>query len=116
MLTEAPSDIVNPMEVGESLFNIGNLTDAVKFYRLALERMADNKDDPDRPWVLFQIANCIRREDPDNAYATYQELITEYPTSYWAPTAKTQQQVISWYRQTTPNTVLETHSSDPNNL
>jgi tetratricopeptide (TPR) repeat protein len=116
MLVDDPENIVNPLDVAESLFNTGNLKDAAKFYRLALQRSSTDKQVPDRPWILLQLANCIRHENPDRAYHIYQELISEYSGSYLVSTAKVQQLIISWFKEKKPITVLEKYGSDPNSL
>ena len=116
LLTDNPEKIVDPLDVAESLFNTGNLKDAAKFYQLALQRSSTDKQDPDRPWILLQLANCIRHENPDRAYNIYQELISEYSGSYLVSTARAQQLIISWFKEKEPITVLEKYGSDPNNL
>ncbi len=116
MLVDNSENIVNPLDVAESLFNNGNLKDAAKFYRLALQRSNTDKQDPDRPWILLQFANCIRHENPDQAYNIYQEFISEYSSSYLVSTARAQQLIISWFKEKKPITVLEKYGSDPNSL
>jgi tetratricopeptide (TPR) repeat protein len=116
LLVDNPDNIVDPLDVAESLFSTGNLKDAAKFYRLALQRSSTDKQDPDRPWILLQLANCFRHENPDRAYNIYQELISEYSGSYLVPTAKAQQSIISWFKEKKPITVLEKYGSDPNSL
>jgi len=116
MLVDNPENIVNPLDVAGSLFNTGNLKDAAKFYQLALQRSSTDKQDPDRPWILLQLANCIKHENPDRAYNIYQELISEYSDSYLVSTARTQQLIISWFKEKKPITVLEKYGSDPNSL
>lgn len=116
MLADNPENIVNPLDVAESLFNTGNLKDAAKFYQLALQRSRTDKQNPDQPWIVLQLANCIRHENPDRAYNIYQELISEYSDSYLVPTARAQQLIISWFKEKKPITVLEKYGSDPNSL
>ncbi len=116
MLADDPENIANPLDVAESLFSTGNLKDAAKFYRLALQRSSTDKQVPDRPWILLQLGNCIRHENPDRAYNIYQELISEYSDSYLVSTARAQQLIISWFKEKKPITVLEKYGSDPNSL
>lgn len=116
MLADNPENIANPLDVAESLFNTGNLKDAAEFYQLALQRSRTDKQNPDQPWILLQLANCIRHENPDRAYNIYQELISEYSDSYLVPTARAQQLIISWYKEKKPITILEKYGSDPNSL
>lgn len=82
-LIDNPQNVLDPLAVAEALFQRGNLKDAAKFYKLALQRMADKTEHPNRPWALFQAASCIRHDDPTGAYQLYQQLITEYPVSDW---------------------------------
>lgn len=116
ILEDNPENIVNPLDVAESLFSTGNLKDAAKFYQLALQRSNTDKQDPDRPWILLQLANCIRHTSAERAYNIYQELIDEYSNSYLVSTARAQQLTISWFKENKPITVLEKYGSDPNNF
>jgi tetratricopeptide (TPR) repeat protein len=111
-----PQSVVDPLAVAESLFHQGNLKTAAKFYNLALERSADETDNPNRPWAIFQAANCIRQDDPAGAYKLYQQLITQYPASDWTATAHSQQKIITWYQQNSPKKILEKYIRDPNSL
>jgi tetratricopeptide (TPR) repeat protein len=115
-LLDNPQSILDPLSVAQALFRRGSLSDAAKFYRLAIEAMADKIDHPDRPWALFQNANCIRRDDPLEAYKLYQQLIADYPNSHWTPAALAQQQIITWYQQNKPANTLEKYISEPNSF
>jgi len=115
-LINNPPGVLDPLAVAEALFRRGNLKDAAKFYKLALQRMADKTEHPNRPWAMFQAANCIRHDDPTGAYQLYQQLITEYPASDWTAAAHSQRQVITWYRQNKPKKILEKYIGDPNSL
>jgi tetratricopeptide (TPR) repeat protein len=111
-----PQSVVDPLAVAESLFHQGNLKAAAKFYNLALERLADETNNPNRPWAIFQAANCIRQDDPAGANKLYQQLITQYPASDWTAAAHSQQQIITWYQQNSPKKILEKYIRDPNSL
>jgi len=115
-LINNPQNVLDPLAVAEALFQQGNLKDAAKFYKLALERMADKTENPNRPWAMFQAANCIRHDDPTGAYQLYQQLINEYPASDWTAAAHSHLQVITWYRQNKPKKILERYIGDPNSL
>ena len=119
VLMDNPQNILDPMPIADALFHHGNMKDAARFYQLALKRMADETgktDYPNRPWALFQAANCIRRDDPLEAYKLYQKLISEYPNSNWTAAARARQEVIAWYQQNKPANVLEKYISEPNSL
>lgn len=116
VLMDNPQNILDPLSIADALSHHGNMKDAAKFYQLALKRMADETDHPGRPWALFQAANCIRRDDPLEAYKLYQQLISEYPNSNWTAVARARQEVIAWYQQNKPANVLEKYISEPNSL
>ncbi len=113
-LLDNPQNVINPLAAAEALFHRGNLKDAAKFYSLALKRMADRTDHPDRPWALFQAANCFRHDNPATALKLYQQLIAEYPASDWTAAAHSQQQIIAWHQQNISQNLLEKYISDPN--
>ncbi|HIJ67084.1 MAG TPA: tetratricopeptide repeat protein [Planctomycetes bacterium] len=115
-LISNPENVLDPLATAEALFQSGNLKDAAKFYRLALERIADKTEHPDRPWAMFQAANCLRHQQPTEAYKLYQQLINEYPSSDWTAAAYSHQQVIKWYQQDKPGQILEKYNSDPNSF
>ncbi|MHC5060368.1 MAG: tetratricopeptide repeat protein [Planctomycetota bacterium] len=115
-LIENPQNVINPLAVAESLFVQGNTKAAVKFYKIVIDRTADKKDHPDRPWALFQAANCLRHDDTAAASQFYQQLITEYPASDWTAAANSQRQIIAWRTQNNPKVILEKYISDPNSL
>lgn len=124
-LFENPEKIVDPLSTAQSLFIGDKMTDAAKFYKIALQRTdstdgtesADSTDNAfDRQWILFQMGNCLRKDNPDEAYKYYQQLIEEYPSSGWNSAALACQQVITWYEQTQPSNILEQYTSDPNSI
>lgn len=124
-LLENPEKIVDPLSAAQVLFVNNEMADAAKFYKIALQRTdstdgtesANSTDDAStRQWILFQIGNCLRKDDPDEAYKYYQQLIEEYPSSGWNAAALACQQVITWYKQTQPSNILEQYTSDPNSI
>ena len=115
-LINNPQNVLDPLAVAEALVQQKNLKGAAKFYNLALKQMAEKTENPNRPWAMFQAANCIRHHDPTEAYQLYQRLISEYPASDWTAAAHSHQQVITWYQQKKPQKILEKYISDPNSL
>ncbi len=127
-LLENPGKIVDPLSTAQALFLNDKMMDAAKFYQIALQRndstdKTDSTDSTDktdnvydRQWILFQIGNCLRKDDPDRAHKYYQQLIEEYPSSGWATAARTCQEVITWYKQNSPSVILEKYTSDPNSI
>lgn len=108
-LAEQPDKVGDPLELGEILFSGGNLEEAVKFYREALKRTDPNDPDApnDRPWILFQIGNCLRDHDRPAAAKIYGQLLTEYPQSPWTELGKAEGKLIEWYLRDEPHKLLE---------
>ena len=104
----------NPFELAEILFLAGHLKESAVFYEQALEQIKteDPKSILDRAWVLFQIGNCLKTEDPKTAKEMYRQLITEYPDSIWTNLAKTQDKIINWYQTDKPKELIKEISSD----
>lgn len=103
-LAQDPEKLDNPLELGEIVFVSGNVKEASIFYSEALKRKDPNDVSVswDRAWILFQIGNCLRNEDPPAAAKIYQQLLTEYPNSPWADLAKARSNLIAWYLKDEP--------------
>lgn len=115
-LLEKPDIIVNPLAVADELYKGTDYDNAVKFYNLALKRMSTQTDPPDRPWALFQAANCLRHADTAEAAKLYQQLISEFPNSHWTPAAMLQNSIITWSAANNPLKLMEKYLSDPNSI
>ncbi len=107
-LLKHPDQLGNPFELGEVLFLSGRLKQAEVFYRQALGRSGadDSGSAQDRDWILFQIANCLREDNPPEALKLYRQLIAEYPDSPWTELAKAQEKLIDWYQKDKPWTLI----------
>ncbi len=105
--------IRSPLELAEVLFRGGQLKEAVKCYRDALEQMsADaNSISEDKAWILFQIGNCLQKDDPPAALQMYKQLIMGYPNSLWTDSAKAKVNLIDWYIKDEPNVLLEQYKT-----
>jgi len=108
-LTKNPEKISNPFELGEILFVSGNLKEAAMFYSEALKRKDPNDvgGSQDRAWILFQIGNCLCKDDMQVAAKMYQQLLTEYPNSPWAPFATARNNLIAWYLKDEPLKLIQ---------
>ncbi|MBN2183550.1 MAG: tetratricopeptide repeat protein [Sedimentisphaerales bacterium] len=108
-LSENPQKIDNPFELGEVLFHNGNYIEAVLFYKEALSRTSLNSPNSaaERAWILFQLGNCLRKNDMTEAAKMYSRLVTEYPDSLWAQMAMIQNQLITWYQKDNPQKLIE---------
>ena len=108
-LSQHPEQLENPFELAEVLFHSGHLKQAEKCYRQALSRSSrDETDSPGtRAWILFQIGNCLRNDDPAAAMETYRQLIAEHPNSLWVDLAKARSSLINWYQQNKPRMLID---------
>ena len=108
-LAKNPEKLVNPLELGEILFVSGNLKEAAMFYSEALKRKDPNDAgaSSERAWILFQIGNCLRNDDMPAAAKMYQQLLTEYPNSPWAPLATARNNLIAWYLKDEPLKLIQ---------
>jgi len=108
-LSQHPDRMNNPLELGEVLFLSGHLKEAAIAYQQALNRTEANNvnSSGDRAWIMFQIGNCLRNDDPPAAAKTYKQLIQEYPNSPWTEFAKTEDKLIEWYQKDTPEKLVD---------
>jgi len=108
-LSQHPEQLSSPFELAEILFRSGNLKEAAVFYQQALNKTnpKDAASASNRAWILFQIGNCLRNDEPQNAMKTYRQLITEYPGSPWTEIAKARDKLTDWYQKDDPKTVIE---------
>ena len=112
-----PEQIKNPFELAEVLFHSGRLKEAAICYQQVLLRTDPNQPagawagqpDPNRQidWILFQIGNCLRNDDPPKAMEVYSRLCNDHAGSMWADLAKARSMLLSWYRQDEPRKLIE---------
>jgi hypothetical protein len=104
-----PNLISNPFELAEILFKSGRQVQAGICYKQALKVLP--ADDPnvatERAWILFQIGNCLKDEDPNTARESYAELIRTHSNSPWAEIAKARYGIIEWYQQDNPGELIQ---------
>jgi len=108
-LTQKPGQLKNPFELAEVLFLSGHAKKARMFYQEALNRKDPNDLDSaqERAWILFQIGNCLRNDEPQSAKNTYRQLIAEYPDHLWSDIAKIQEKLLDWYLNDKPDMLIK---------
>lgn len=109
-LVKQPDKVRNPLELAEILFLCGYPKQAAVFYQQALNIPKDANDANsvcDKTWILFQIGNCLRDDDPPTAKKMYEQLIAEFPNCLWAGSAKCQMSLISWLENDKPKKLIE---------
>jgi tetratricopeptide (TPR) repeat protein len=107
-LLKHPDRVRDPLELAELLFLSGRPTEAILFYGQALERTGagDAATGPDRAWILFQLANCLRETNLAQAQEKYAQLISEFPDSPWTDLAQAQSQLVNWYQNDRPQQLV----------
>ena len=110
-LSQHLDNLRNSFELGETLFLSGNLKEAAIFYQEALKRKSpdDVGSARNRAWILFQIGNCLRNDDPITAMKMYGQLITEYPNSPWKELAGARSKLLNWYLTDKPGELIAEH-------
>ena len=111
-LAQHPDRSDNPFALGEVLYYSGHLKEAAVFYQEALKRKSSDKagSDQDRAWILFQMGNCLRGDDPLTAKKMYGLLIAEYSDSPWVDLAKAREGLIDWQQKDKPRTLIAAES------
>jgi tetratricopeptide (TPR) repeat protein len=115
MLAE-PEKIVDPLGVGDALYAAKKYSAAAGFYQVAVDRAAAQKQPLNKAWALFQLANSLRFDDPANAVAAYEQLISEFPNSIWTPAAAAEKTIALWSIKNKPAQMMEKYSIGPNSL
>ena len=110
-LSQHLDNLRNSFELGETLVLSGNLKEAAIFYQEALKRKSpdDVGSARDRAWILFQIGNCLRNDDPITAMKMYGQLIIEYPNSPWRELAEARSKLLDWYQKDKPHKLIAEH-------
>ncbi len=99
----APSDPAQAARLADTLFTDGHIEAAYVVYEAALQRETSERR---AAWLVFQMANCKRDSDPDEAMRLYGQLISEYPSSRWVEPAKVQERILQWKDGSSPETAL----------
>ncbi len=100
-----PSTVEDSLDMAELLYVKGYLGEAAVFYKETLNRQKFTPGQ--KPWVLYQVGNCLRRSDPAAAMAAYRQLITDFPDSPWTAPAKAQEKALDWLQKEKPRELLK---------
>lgn len=112
-LCQEGSWVLNPAAVGDTLFVCRKTKEAAEFYQLAVERIKPDEaagfSQKERAWRLFQLGNCLYDEDrySSKAKEVYEQFVSEYANSDWAPIAAARAGLIDWYQKNEPATTSE---------
>lgn len=106
--SQHPEQVTNPFQLAEILFLSGHVKEAAVFYQEALNRIDPNDASAteDRAWILFQIGNCLRKDDLPAATKMYRQLVAEHPNSPWTELAKTIEKLADWYQKDKPKELI----------
>jgi len=117
-LPQSAPDPTHAFAAAEALYKLQDYQRAAALYLIELNRSASQKEaDPKRDaWTIYQIANCLRIQDPAQAVVYYDSLMTRFPNSPWTPAAGVQRKLIMWQSANRPDLLLEKYAPDPNSL
>ncbi len=116
VLAANPQAVVDLFSAAEALFAKRDLTRAAKLYQQVIAQRKDNLLDPNRSWILFQYANCLRISDSAQAARLYETVIADYPESDWAKVARARNSYFAWSQQARPDELLIRYGYDPNSF
>jgi len=107
-LSQNPDQLNNPAQLAEILYHGNCLSEAAVCYQAALNRLNDENSGPlqDKAWILLQLGNCLKNQNPEAAREKYQSVINEFPLSPWAQLAKAKSDAIDWFLMDQPEKVL----------
>jgi tetratricopeptide (TPR) repeat protein len=104
---------VNVLAAADALYQAKDYKRAMRFYQMAIELKPQN-DPTGRQWAMYQAANCMQRQTPDQAVQCYDRLLAEYPGSPWASAALAQRKNLDWLKQNQTLLLKSMASNDPN--
>ncbi len=106
---EDSNDGTDFLQLAEILFQSGKLVPAGLCYKKALASIPGDDTSPagERAWILFQIGNCLKSDDPNTSRESYAELIRTQPDSPWAQIARARHGVLEWYQQEQPRRLIQ---------
>jgi len=104
---------VNILAAADALYQAKDYRRAMRFYQMAVESKPQN-DPTGRQWAMYQAANCMQHQTPEQAIQYYDRLLTECPGSPWASAALTQRKNLDWLKQNQALLLKSTTSNDPN--
>jgi tetratricopeptide (TPR) repeat protein len=112
-LAEQSQEVDNPFELAELLFLSNHLKKAAVFYEKALSQTSTDSSisSQRKAWILFQLGNCLRYDDPTRAKQMYTQLINEFPESSWTEPAKSQVELINWFQTDDPEKIITENKS-----
>jgi tetratricopeptide (TPR) repeat protein len=111
-----PQAVVDLFSAAEALFAKRDLARAAKLYQQVTAQMADNPQDQNRSWALFQFGNCLRFSKTLEAAKLYDKVIADFPESDWAKIARARNSYITWSQQAKPEALLTRYGYDPNSF
>lgn len=109
ILIEKPQLTENPLLIAEILYLGGQKEQASIFYSEAIDRLKKQGalSIHDKAWLLLQTATCFKSYDGEKASKTYKEVLSECPSSNWAPIAKSQSDLLDWLDREKPYELIK---------
>ncbi|MBS3734242.1 MAG: hypothetical protein KGY99_04875 [Phycisphaerae bacterium] len=99
----APDSVADPLALADMLFKAGHDKTAGAFYRIALRRAPPAQEEA---WILLQLGNCLRDDDPAAAREAYRRVIAEHADSPWTPLAEAYDGLLAWKNSARPTKLI----------
>lgn len=101
------ANIENPFQLAELLYANKKYDLAHHCYQKALQQLNDNPtSNNDKVWIMVQMGNCLKHDQPDKAIETYNMIMKNHPLSIWANYASVQIQLSKWYIKENPKQLI----------
>jgi len=106
------AEVADPITLADALVCSGHHDLAFPLYEQLLGDAKTAK--LTQAWLLFQMANCKRQNDPTAAVSLYSRLLMEHPESPWAlGPGKVYKTLLEWRQAMNPEAILESLSATP---
>lgn len=94
ILLKKNDELINPIEIAENLYKLGEYKLALDIYELTNKEDLENEK---KSWILYQMANCSRKLKLfDKALKVYRNIQDQYEDTFWAEQAKWYINDIQW--------------------
>ncbi len=110
---DAVKEPLNALAAADAMYRMGDYVRAMRFYDMVAAQKSEANIVP-RQWAMYQAANCMRRQNPDQAMELYGKLLAEYPNNVWASAALAQKHTLEWLKKNETELKQRIQIDDPN--
>ncbi len=90
-----PNNVIELVGLADILYKDKLYANAGLYYKTALEKIESQQkgDLKQMAWILFQLGNCNKDDNPKEAFKYYDKLSVKFPGSKWAEICATQKKI-----------------------